>query len=124
VNISLPSSTDLFNDYLPPKPDNLIIPEGISFTFPTLTTADLRKAWENTKNKTSTSEDTMGLSPMMINMCFGSPVFIHSLTSFYNTIISSHSIPTALKNPELFLFPKSRIPLHPMICVRWSYNLS
>jgi hypothetical protein len=113
VNICLPSSNDQFNDYLPSKPDNLVIPEGISFTFPVLSITDLHKAWKSTKNKTSTSEDTMGLSPMMINMCFDSSVFIHSLTSLFNTFISTHHIPMTLKKSRIVPIPKKPNPTSP-----------
>jgi hypothetical protein len=113
VNISLPSSADHFHDYLPSKPENLVIPEGISFTFPLLSTTDLRKAWKCTKNKTSTSEDTMGLCPMIINMCFDSHVFIHYLLSLYNSIISSHHIPMTLKRSRIVPIPKKPNPSTP-----------
>jgi hypothetical protein len=41
VSISLRSSNDEFNDSLPSKPNELVIPDGISFTFPILSVSDV-----------------------------------------------------------------------------------
>jgi hypothetical protein len=66
-----------------------------------------------TTNKTSFSKDTMGLCPMMINMCLESPVFTQMLTSFFNSIISSHHIPVALKTSRIVTIPKKPNPASP-----------
>jgi hypothetical protein len=83
VSISLPGNSDQVPVHLPRKPAELIIPEGLSFTFQRLTQNEVTAAWLRTKNRLSSSCDTMGLCLRMLGVCCNILVLSHT-TIYYH----------------------------------------
>jgi hypothetical protein len=112
VNISLPSSSDHLCDF-PTKPVNLNVPDGLCFSFSSISASDIKTAWKKTKNRTSTSYDTMGICRRMLNFCLDCPLFLHYLTDLFNVMIFTFDIPACLKLSRVIAIPKKPNPDSP-----------
>lgn len=115
VDISTRSKT---GGSLPPLPQRPNFPwhESVpnpNFKFKTLQLEDITKAWKATKNHTSTTSDTMGLSNKLIDICIKNFEFVKILLKLFNTYISTETIPSTLKISRVVAVPKVNNPQSP-----------
>lgn len=74
---------------------------------------DTINAWNAIKNKKSTSIDTMGLTPYMIDLCMNTKKFPFQMTSLFNSFITSSYIPREMKCARVVPIPKIKNPSSP-----------
>ena len=65
------------------------------------------------KNKTNTTEDSMGLSPKMLSLTLGCPSVFESLLSIVNQSVVSKIFPTCCKRSIIIPIPKVVNPSSP-----------
>jgi len=110
VNVSKPVCSNDSITELPARPSLLPSIAG-NFTFKPISLTELNNAWKSTKNKKSTSLDTMGISPKMLDVCMSSSSFKLNIICLFNSIIISDCIPLKMKCARVVPIAKISKPL-------------
>lgn len=84
-----------------------------NFNFSNLTSEDILLAWKKTKNPRNPSEDPLGISNKMIQICMHNDNFISILVILYNCCIDNNVFPKMFKLSKIIPIPKITDPKSP-----------
>ena len=96
----------------PKKPSPIHTPTN-SFSLVPVSRWDVLKAWHTMKKATSTSHDTMGLCPNMINLTISAPNINEVIVNIVQLCMMSGVVPESLKSSKVIPLAKVKCPSGP-----------